>query len=1009
MIRLSHLHKYFNKGKSNEIHVINDISLELPDSGMVALFGKSGCGKTTLLNVIGGLDSFHSGELTVEGGDIHSHTDAIRGRSIGYIFQNYNLLTTLTCFENVAAALRLSGVEDDAEIDERVTASLAAVGMEKHKNRTPDTLSGGQQQRIAIARAIVKNPPIILADEPTGNLDENNTVMIMDLLKEISRSCLVLLVTHEAQLVDHYCDTVIELSDGRIISTKKNENANGYTARDKNDIYLGEYEMSRHELPGVCLSYFGAPSKEPISLRMVNRDGRLYLQVLSPQVSVLDETSEVRLREGVFSEGKKPLQEAGDTDTIERLFSSRPKESGRCGRLFTFLSSIKSGYRANFSSKRRGRKLLRSCLTLFSIVLVMMTAVFGTSIGRLIDARRANNPNVFYVYTQKEDTSARLLAAAEDPKSGIDYLRLVSGFPNGDLSFYFTTGYFETYTAAFYAEDFRTHGVLLGASLIKGARVIAGKGEPGEGEAIITRAMADALLEASTLGYIEEYGDLLGLTLANVEVSNTRPILAGIVEGDEPSIYLSDRSLAEYILASALSSFRISDGEVFGTPGESEVVLAAQSYALKNDELAALTPGDEILLHGKRFTISRIVTPITGYHNWLSANSIPLSHPDDICRKRVHDENPGLSEGDTRFSELFALAVDEMGADYFHALDTYYSELDRYLREQFWFEPQSVLHFLAVRHPELAPDAKYLAAGDDHLYFLWQYREANNGKTPTFAEFVAATPSFTEPYTQIQKYENAYLDLFYQEIESLYNTEGFLDRSYAYYFNEADFISLSKQNGATHISADDSFFNKYNAEPNSPNVNSPAVASLPYTVIHSNDPEKTEAYLRAHFSDITTDEFLYAEPIITPNDLYRQELEKGFDSIVAGLVTMGILLGVMCICMYFIMRSSLMGCIKEVGILRAIGVSRRNLIFRFLVEAALLATLTVLVGYLAATAFLRVMLAAPYFGVAIFFYPAWLALAVLAVLYGVTLFSGTLPVLLLLRKTPSEILAKYDI
>ena len=197
MISIKGLNKFFNKGKQNEIHVINDISLDLPERGMTAVFGKSGCGKTTLLNVIGGLDGFSSGSLTIEGHSITRNSDEIRNKYIGYIFQNYYLNQNESCFDNVAAALRLCGMKDDDEIERRVMLALKNVGMEKYARRTPDTLSGGQQQRIAIARAIVKNPPVILADEPTGNLDEANTVMIMDLLREIAKHHLVLLVSNE--------------------------------------------------------------------------------------------------------------------------------------------------------------------------------------------------------------------------------------------------------------------------------------------------------------------------------------------------------------------------------------------------------------------------------------------------------------------------------------------------------------------------------------------------------------------------------------------------------------------------------------------------------------------------------------------------------------------------------------------------------------------------------------------------------------------------------------------
>ena len=131
MIKISNLNKYFNKGKQNEIHVINNVDLELPERGMVAVFGKSGCGKTTLLNAIGGLDSFDSGDLTIEGCNIRKNTDELRNKYIGYIFQNYNLNNSQSCYENIANALYLCGVTDKSTVDERVFASLSYVGMEK--------------------------------------------------------------------------------------------------------------------------------------------------------------------------------------------------------------------------------------------------------------------------------------------------------------------------------------------------------------------------------------------------------------------------------------------------------------------------------------------------------------------------------------------------------------------------------------------------------------------------------------------------------------------------------------------------------------------------------------------------------------------------------------------------------------------------------------------------------------------------------------------------------------
>ena len=279
MINISKVNKYYNMKKSNAIHVLNDISLELPDTGMVAIFGRSGCGKTTLLNVIGGLDKIHDGTITIDGKNIRENTDTLRNREIGYIFQNYNLSNKETCFDNVASALKLCGLDDQREIETRVMAALENVDMAKYSSRYPNTLSGGQMQRIAIARAIVKNPKIILADEPTGNLDEHNTILIMDLLREISRNHLVILVTHEANLVNLYCDKIIALSDGKIINERDNAIEGSYVARDKNHIYLGELEKEEDKNELINLEYYGKKPSDPIDIKVINYNGKMYLKL----------------------------------------------------------------------------------------------------------------------------------------------------------------------------------------------------------------------------------------------------------------------------------------------------------------------------------------------------------------------------------------------------------------------------------------------------------------------------------------------------------------------------------------------------------------------------------------------------------------------------------------------------------------------------------------------------------------------------------------------------------
>ena len=190
MITLENVNKYFNKGKRNSIHVINNTSLTLEDNGLVALLGPSGCGKTTLLNAIGGLDKVNKGKIFINGSKITKRfthkSDKIRNLNIGYIFQDYHLIDKMTVFDNIALSLKINGIKDKEEIKKRVNYVLEKVGMYRYRNRYASMLSGGERQRVGIARAIVKNPSIIIADEPTGNLDSKNSIAIMNIIKAIS-------------------------------------------------------------------------------------------------------------------------------------------------------------------------------------------------------------------------------------------------------------------------------------------------------------------------------------------------------------------------------------------------------------------------------------------------------------------------------------------------------------------------------------------------------------------------------------------------------------------------------------------------------------------------------------------------------------------------------------------------------------------------------------------------------------------------------------------------------
>ena len=230
MIKIEKVNKYFNRYRKNQIHVIDNTSLTLEDTGLTALLGPSGSGKTTLLNVIGGLDKVGKGKIYINNQKITSKfsykVDKIRNLNIGYIFQDYKLVENLSVYDNVALSLKIIGIKDKKEIDKRVTYVLEKVGMYRYRKRPANMLSGGERQRVGIARAIVKNPNIIIADEPTGNLDSKNSVEIMNIIKAISKDRLVILVTHETNLANFYADRIIEISDGKVVKDYQNTHAN---------------------------------------------------------------------------------------------------------------------------------------------------------------------------------------------------------------------------------------------------------------------------------------------------------------------------------------------------------------------------------------------------------------------------------------------------------------------------------------------------------------------------------------------------------------------------------------------------------------------------------------------------------------------------------------------------------------------------------------------------------------------------------------------------------------
>jgi putative ABC transport system permease protein len=223
MLELKNIIKTY-PAAGQKVEALRGVSVRFRRNEFVSILGPSGCGKTTLLNIVGGLDQYTSGDLVIHGKSTREFKDrdwdAYRNHSIGFVFQNYNLIPHQSVLQNVELALTLSGVPK-RERRARAREALERVGLGDQVLKKPSQLSGGQMQRVAIARAIVNNPDIILADEPTGALDTETGIQVMDVLKEIARDRLVIVVTHNATLAQRYATRILRMLDGRLVDDSK--------------------------------------------------------------------------------------------------------------------------------------------------------------------------------------------------------------------------------------------------------------------------------------------------------------------------------------------------------------------------------------------------------------------------------------------------------------------------------------------------------------------------------------------------------------------------------------------------------------------------------------------------------------------------------------------------------------------------------------------------------------------------------------------------------------------
>lgn len=586
MIKINHLQKRFNKGKPNEIHVINDTSLEFPEKGLVALTGPSGCGKTTLLNVIGGLDKFDSGTIDFDGSIINSYQpelwDKIRNASIGYIFQNYNLVEDKNVYDNIEIGLNMAGLYQHSAVEERIDYVLKSVGMYNYRRRNTMALSGGQQQRVAIARAIAKNPKVVLADEPTGNLDANNTFEIMGIIKKISQTCLVILVSHERELVDFYADRVIEISDGKIINDYENSGNRTLEHIDDRNIYLKDLKQKNITDPLELDYYYVDQPLVSANIKLIYLNNTLYVKADGgAKIKYLTDETEIRLIDDHY---KKP-----ETDDVSKyLFDLNQfgtiKNDTKRKSFIRFRDTLKDGFKKFLGGKKLlGKFFLIVCFVVACVVVFNLARISALTqessyltVGRnFIQVEITDDMTYADIATIIEDTQTdSIIPDARDEYYRFTYESFYQGSGDNAALITFVGGYAKS-------------PVPVSVNQVDTSKRINGSLPTTNQQVAIDVWIADQLLANETfinMG-VDSYDDLIGVNLFGGFSTLPALSIVGIFETNSPVVILTEDNRFYFTsekectaLGTALNNYTLQSGREIAD--DNEILVSEDSNLL---------------------------------------------------------------------------------------------------------------------------------------------------------------------------------------------------------------------------------------------------------------------------------------------------------------------------------------------------------------------------------------------------------------------------------------------
>lgn len=556
MIRVDHLNKTYDRARVGDRRVLKDVSFSLPDKGFVCILGPSGCGKTSLLNAVGGLDRFDNGTLTAGDTTVTRYGtgvyEAQRNRNFGYIFQNYYLLEEHTVAYNIYLGLHSLQLSHREKI-ERVRSALKAVDMDRYIHRRVRDLSGGQQQRVAIARALARRPRVIFADEPTGNLDEANTMNICTLLRKASRDSLVIMVTHEERIANFFADRIIRLDQGCLVSDSESwERGSLQTGSDK-EIYAGDLQEAAAQCDNVKLRLLHTRDAMPVELTVIAAKDRVILKISDERtvtLSAMEDSPRI-------IEGKRPVMTLEalekNADAHMQIFDQPPDAQCRAGKGIGFSLMARESMHL-----MRGKGLKQAGMRLFLLLMAVLTLLiiadfytvshvdpqdFIITDSHILVIKVKQGENLFTDYTEMPSSYTTWLSYQAD--------LYVEHIANAETDFDFIPMFSvqAKYDFALFTQMKDVDQALPGFSYVnvdrlRADQLLCGRMPTTSEEVVVDRLVLDAVLQRGGLlqNSIQDYSAFLGEELSYGN-KGYNPVIVGVSDSGERSLYATRSTL----------------------------------------------------------------------------------------------------------------------------------------------------------------------------------------------------------------------------------------------------------------------------------------------------------------------------------------------------------------------------------------------------------------------------------------------------------------------------------